>query len=110
MRYKYVKITNATMCDEIISDLPTQEELIKKIIESKVNCSIGFVSNGIENSYKTVKINSLEKGVLSVLVQSKSSSYRTEIKAEDITSLEITSYESTISIDNESNRYEFLDC
>ena len=98
------------MCDEIIDDTSTQKELISKIIESKANCSINFVSSGIENSYKTVKIVSLEKDIISVLVQSKSSSYKTELSLKDLTGLEITSYENTISTDDESNRYEFLDC
>lgn len=110
MRYKYVKITNATLCDEVIEDTSIQEELIEKVVKARVNCSVSFLQNGIENSYKKVKVNNLENGKVSLLIQSKSSSFKLDVDLKDIVYLEITSYEDAISIDNDSNRYEFLNC
>lgn len=110
MRYKYVKITNATLCDEVIDDTSIQEELIEKVVQSRTNCSIAFLQNGIENTYKKVKVNKLENGKVSLLIQSRTSSFKMDVKLEDLVYLEINSYEDAISIDNESNRYDFLNC
>ena len=110
MRYKYVKITNATLCDEVIEDASIQEELIDKVIKARINCSVSFLQNGIENSHKKVKVDKLEDGKVFLLVQSKNSSFKMDIKLEDLVYLEINSYEDAISIDNESNRYDFINC
>lgn len=110
MRYKYTKITQSKLCDENILDDELKKELIEKIVGSKLNCSVTLNNNGISQTYKTVKINSISDNVLSVLIQERSGSFKTSFKLENLSAIEVKSFSDIISIDNEKNRYQFLEC
>lgn len=110
MRYKYTRIIQSKLCDETIVDDEIKRELIEKIIDSKLNCSIIVRQNGISKNHKTVKLISISDDAISILIQERSGSFKTQIKLEDLTSIEVKSFADIISIDNENNRYQFLEC
>lgn len=110
MRYKYTKIIQSKLCDETISDKDIKRDLVNKIIESRQDCSISIDQNGITNSYKTVRMKSMSKDIIEILIQERSGSFKTTVKLDKITSIEIKSFSDLVSIDNEKNRYDFLEC
>jgi len=110
MRYKYVKVIHSTICDENIEDEDSKVELIKKIISSKFKCSIKYHVSGIERSYKKIKISELKDGKIHFLAQTKSGSFKTKINLSDLSFLEINSFEDSVVPEDDSNRYDFLDC
>lgn len=109
MRYKYIKIIQSKMCDETIEEKDTKIELIKKIIESKLNCSLSVNQGGITKKFKKVKLVSMSDSIINILIQEKSGSFKTCFNLEEITDIEVVSFSDIISIDNENNRYQFLE-
>jgi len=110
MKYKYTKITQSKLCDENIDDDELKVELIEKIIDSKLNCSITLNNNGITQTHKTVKLNSISDGLVYILIQERSGSFKTTVKLENLSAIEVKSFSDIISVDNEKNRYQFLEC
>ena len=110
MRYKYTKIIQSKLCDETIEDKDIKIELIEKIIGSKLNCSLSIKQGGITKKFKTVKLISMSDDIVSILIQEKSGSFKTSVILEEVTVIEVMSFSDIISIDNENNRYQFLEC
>ena len=110
MRYKYIKIIQSKLCDETIDDDEIKRELINKIIGSKLNCSISINHNGWSKTHKTVKLIAMSDDVISIIIQERSGSFKTTVKLQDLTAIEIKSFSDIVSVDNEKNRYEFLEC
>lgn len=112
MRYKYIKIIQSTLCDEHILEDDIKLELVEKIIKSCLNCNIKVKDNrtGMIRSYKQVKLLKVEKNEIYILIQEKSGSFNTSVSLSNLLFLEVKSIEDLVSIDNQKNRYQFLDC
>jgi len=110
MKYKYTKMIQSKLCDEAIDDEETQRDIISKLIESKLNCLISINHNGITITHKTVKLVSIKDDEIAILVQERSGSFKTTVSLKELTAIEVKSFSDIISIDNENNRYKFLEC